>query len=82
MDWLRIDRSLQRILYATRRVEADISARSNPQGTAFADSPLLTSERDFSLGATLGRMCRQSERRVTPKSTSHGGELDTPPIGG
>ncbi|MBK1633945.1 hypothetical protein CKO31_25100 [Thiohalocapsa halophila] len=39
-DWLRIDRSLQRILYATRRVKADISARSNLQGTAFADRPL------------------------------------------
>jgi outer membrane protein len=53
----------------------------NLQGTAFADSPLLTTKHDFSLGATLGWMFWRSERRVAPKNSSPGGEFDTPLFG-
>lgn len=50
----------------------------NLAGTAFADSPLLDSEHDFSVGATIGWMFWKSERKVAPKNTSPGGEFDTP----
>jgi outer membrane scaffolding protein for murein synthesis (MipA/OmpV family) len=53
----------------------------NFTGTPFADSPLLDSEHDFSVGATVGWMFWQSKRRVAPKNTSPGGELDTPLFG-
>ena len=53
----------------------------NLAGTAFADSPLLTSEHDFSAGATLGWMFWQSKRRVAPRNTSPGCEFDTPWFG-
>ena len=53
----------------------------NFQGASFVDSPLLDSEHDFSLGATVGWMFWQSERRVAPKNTSPGGEFDTPLFG-
>lgn len=53
----------------------------NLSGTGFAGSPLLTSEHDFSLGATLGWMFWKSERRVEPKNTSPGGEFDAPLFG-
>ncbi len=53
----------------------------NLQQTAFVDSPLLTSEHDFTVGATLGWIFWQSGRRVTPTNTSPGGEFDTPLFG-
>jgi len=53
----------------------------NFAGTAFADSPLLDSEHDFSVGATVGWMFWRSERRVTPKNTSPGEEFVTPLFG-
>ena len=53
----------------------------NFHGTAFADSPLLDSEHDFTIGASIGWMFWQSERRVTPKNTSPGGDFETPLFG-
>jgi outer membrane scaffolding protein for murein synthesis (MipA/OmpV family) len=53
----------------------------NFAGTPFQDSPLLDSEHDFSVGATIGWMFWQSDRRVRPKNTSPGGEFDTPLFG-
>jgi len=53
----------------------------NFAGTPFADSPLLDSEHDFSVGATIGWMFWQSKRRITPKNTSPGGEFETPLFG-
>ena len=53
----------------------------NLQGTAFSDSPLLTSEHDFNLGVTVGWMFWKSKQRVTPKNTSPGGEFNTPLFG-
>jgi outer membrane scaffolding protein for murein synthesis (MipA/OmpV family) len=53
----------------------------NFAGTAFANSPLLDSQHDFSLGATVGWMFWQSERRVAQKNTSPGGEFETPIFG-
>jgi len=53
----------------------------NLAGTPFEDSPLLDSEHDFSIGATVGWMFWKSERRVTPKNTSPGGEFETPLFG-
>ncbi len=56
-------------------------AYMNLAGTAFANSPLLESQNDFSLGATLAWMFWRSERRVTPKNTSPGNEFETPLFG-
>jgi outer membrane scaffolding protein for murein synthesis (MipA/OmpV family) len=56
-------------------------AYMNFHGAPFQDSPLLDSEHDFSLGATVGWMFWQSERRVAPKNTSPGNEFDTPLFG-
>jgi outer membrane protein len=56
-------------------------AYMNFTGTPFADSPLLDSEHDFSVGATIGWMFWQSKRRITPKNTSPGGEFETPLFG-
>jgi outer membrane scaffolding protein for murein synthesis (MipA/OmpV family) len=56
-------------------------AYMNFAGTPFEDSPLLDSEHDFSVGATIGWMFWQSKRRVTPKNTSPGGEFETPLFG-
>jgi len=53
----------------------------NFAGAAFEGSPLLNSEHDFSVGATIGWLFWQSERRVTPKNTSPGGEFQTPLFG-
>jgi len=53
----------------------------NFAGTPFQGSPLLDSEHDFSVGATIGWMFWQSDRRVTTKNTSPGGEFDTPLFG-
>jgi outer membrane scaffolding protein for murein synthesis (MipA/OmpV family) len=50
----------------------------NLAGAAFADSPLLDSEHDFTFGATIAWMFWKSERKVAPKNTSPGGEFDTP----
>jgi len=52
----------------------------NYAGSAFADSPLLDSEHDFTLGASIAWMFWKSERTVKPKNTSPGGEFDTPLI--
>ena len=52
----------------------------NYAGSAFADSPLLDSEHDFTLGASIAWMFWKSERTVAPKNTSPGGEFDTPLI--
>jgi len=52
----------------------------NYSGSAFADSPLLDSEHDFTLGASIAWMFWKSERTVKPKNTSPGGEFDTPLI--
>ena len=54
----------------------------NYAGSAFADSPLLDSEHDFNLGASIAWMFWKSERRVVRKNTSPGGEFDTPLIFG
>jgi outer membrane scaffolding protein for murein synthesis (MipA/OmpV family) len=56
-------------------------AYQNLNGTAFANSPLVESKNDFSVGVTLGWVFWQSERKVTPKNTSPGGELETPLFG-
>jgi len=56
-------------------------AYMNFQGASFADSPLLDSKHDFSLGASVGWMFWQSERRVAPKNTSPGNEFETPLFG-
>jgi MipA family protein len=56
-------------------------AYMNFAGTPFADSPLLESEHDFSVGVTVGWMFWQSQRRVTPKNTSPSGEFETPLFG-
>jgi len=56
-------------------------AYMNFAGAAFEGSPLLDSEHDFSVGATIGWMFWQSERRTTPKNTSPGGEFETPIFG-
>ena len=56
-------------------------AYMNFAGTTFVDSPLLESEHDFSVGITVRWMFWQSERRVKPKNTRPGGELDTPLFG-
>lgn len=56
-------------------------AYSNLSGTAFADSPLLSNENDFSVGATVGWMFWQSKRQVAPKNTSPSGEFATPLFG-
>ncbi len=56
-------------------------AYMNFQGASFAGSPLLDSEHDFSLGASIGWMFWQSQRRVAPKNTSPGGEFETPLFG-
>jgi outer membrane scaffolding protein for murein synthesis (MipA/OmpV family) len=56
-------------------------AYMNFDGTSFADSSLLESKHDFSLGASIGWMFWQSERRVTPKNTSPGGDFETPLFG-
>ena len=53
-------------------------AHLNLAGTAFADSPLLDSEHDFNLGASIAWMFWKSERTVAPKNTSPGGEFDMP----
>jgi outer membrane scaffolding protein for murein synthesis (MipA/OmpV family) len=50
-------------------------------GTAFANSPLLESKNDFSVGVTVGWMFLQSEHRVVPRNTSPGGEFETPLFG-
>ena len=52
----------------------------NYSGSAFADSPLLDSEHDFTLGASIAWMFWKSERTVVPKNTSPGGQFDTPLI--
>jgi outer membrane protein len=53
----------------------------NFAGAAFEGSPLLDSQHDFSVGVTIGWLFWQSERRVTPKNTSPGGEFQTPLFG-
>lgn len=56
-------------------------AYMNFAGAPFENSPLLDSTHDFSVGVTVGWMFWQSERRVTPKNTSPGGEFETPLFG-
>lgn len=53
----------------------------NLNGTAFANSPLVESRNDFTVGVTLGWVFWQSETRVEPKNTSPGGEFETPLFG-
>lgn len=53
----------------------------NFSGTSFADSPLLDSQHDFSVGISVGWMFWKSERRITPKNTSPGGEFEAPLFG-
>jgi outer membrane protein len=56
-------------------------AYENLDGTAFANSPLVQSKNDFSVGVTVGWVFWQSERTVTPKNTSPGNEFETPLFG-
>ena len=53
----------------------------NLAGATFASSPLVESENDFSVGVTVGWVFWQSQRTVTPKNTSPGGEFETPLFG-
>ncbi len=55
-------------------------AYMNYTGSAFADSPLLDSEHDFTFGASIAWMFWTSKSRIAPKNTSPGGEFDTPLI--
>jgi len=56
-------------------------AYENLDGTAFANSPLVESKNDFSVGFTIGWVFWQSKRTVTPKNTSPGNEFETPFFG-
>jgi outer membrane scaffolding protein for murein synthesis (MipA/OmpV family) len=56
-------------------------AYENLDGTVFANSPLVESKNDFSVGFTIGWVFWQSKRTVTPKNTSPGNEFETPFFG-
>lgn len=53
-------------------------AYQNLSGVTFSDSPLVDSEHDFSVGATVSWMFWQSESRVNPKNSSSSSESATP----
>ncbi len=56
-------------------------AYQNLDGTVFANSPLVSSDHNFSVGASIAWVFLQSKQRVTPKNSSPGEQFETPILG-